>query len=59
MPSELKPSMRSLMTINEQSGKAMSYTIDIVDEGLLDLTHFATPDPWKKFFAREALGVKT
>ena len=59
MPSELKPSMRSSITINEQSGKAMSYTIDIVDEGLLDLTHFATPDPWKKFFAREALGVKT
>ncbi|HRH39506.1 MAG TPA: alpha-2-macroglobulin family protein, partial [Flavobacteriales bacterium] len=30
-----------------------------VDEGLLDLTRFKTPDPWHHFYAREALGVRT
>ena len=37
----------------------MTYTLAIVDEGLLDLTRFATPDPWERFYRREALGVKT
>src|SRR5690606_24854412 len=36
-----------------------TYTIAVVDEGLLDLTSFKTPNPWDEFFAREALGVKT
>jgi len=29
-----------------------------VDEGLLDLTRFKTPDPWSVFYAREALELK-
>ena len=37
----------------------MTYTIAVVDEGLLDLTNFKTPQPWNYFYAREALGVKT
>jgi len=37
----------------------MSYTLAIVDEGLLNITGFRTPDPWKYFYAREALGVRT
>ncbi|NND95669.1 MAG: hypothetical protein HKN45_12475, partial [Flavobacteriales bacterium] len=34
-------------------------TLALVDEGLLDLTGFKTPDPHAAFYAREALGVKT
>ncbi len=37
----------------------MTYTLAMVDEGLLDLTRFNTPQPWNTFYAREALGVKT
>ena len=37
----------------------MTYSIAIVDEGLLDLTRFKTPNPWNTFYAKEALGVKT
>ena len=37
----------------------MTYTLAIVDEGLLDLTRFKTPSPWSHFYAREALGVKS
>ena len=37
----------------------MTYCVAIVDEGLLDLTRFKTPDPHSAFYAREALGVKS
>src|SRR5699024_10782860 len=37
----------------------MTYTIAVVDEGLLDLTRFKTPDIHDAFYTREALGVKT
>jgi hypothetical protein len=59
MPNVLKPETQSAISVSESSGKAMTYTIAIVDEGLLDLTRFKTPDPHATFYAREALGVKT
>ncbi|MDB5013532.1 MAG: alpha-2-macroglobulin domain protein, partial [Daejeonella sp.] len=59
MPEVLKPETQSAISVSESSGKAMTYTIAIVDEGLLDLTRFKTPDPHASFYAREALGVKT
>ena len=37
----------------------MTYTVAVVDEGLLDLTRFRTPDLWNQFYAREALGIRT
>ena len=54
-----KPETKATIKIKEKTGKAMTYTLAVVDEGLLDLTNFKTPDPWKHFYAREALGVKT
>ena len=45
--------------VSEKSGKPMTYTLAIVDEGLLDLTNFKTPSPWDAMFRTEALGVKT
>lgn len=59
MPDELKPGQRFSVKIKESNSKDMAYTIAIVEDGLLDLTQFRTPDPWRTFFAREALGVKT
>lgn len=56
---ELKTDAPFEVEIAEKSGKRMTYTLAIVDEGLLDLTRFRTPDPWKHFHAREALGVRT
>lgn len=47
------------VSVSEKDGKVMTYTLAIVDEGLLDLTRFKTPDPWGHFYAREALGVRT
>jgi uncharacterized protein YfaS (alpha-2-macroglobulin family) len=45
--------------VSEKSGKPMTYTLAIVDEGLLDLTAFKTPSPWDAMYQTEALGVKT
>ncbi|WP_207426390.1 alpha-2-macroglobulin [Pedobacter sp. SYSU D00535] len=59
MPSEIKPETSTSITVSEAAGKPMTYTIAIVDEGLLDITNFNTPDPHKTFYAREGLGVKT
>ncbi len=59
MASELEPEKKFDVRVSEKSGKAMTYTLAIVDEGLLDLTRFKTPDPWNHFYAREALGVNT
>ncbi|MDT8431157.1 MAG: MG2 domain-containing protein [Bacteroidales bacterium] len=59
MPDELRPESTVRIEVTEKYNKKMTYTIAMVDEGLLDLTRFRTPDPWAAFFAREALGVKT
>lgn len=59
MPDELAPEKEFSITVSEAQGKKMTYTIAVVDEGLLDLTRFRTPDPWNSFYAREALGIKT
>ncbi|WOI22412.1 alpha-2-macroglobulin family protein [Nonlabens ulvanivorans] len=59
MPDELAPESQTTIKVSEKNGKAMTYTIAVVDEGLLDLTNFKTPNAWDTFFAREALGVKT
>lgn len=59
MPETIRPEQPSTVTVSEKSGKAMTYSIAIVDEGLLGLTNFKTPDPYNYFYSREALGVKS
>ncbi|HTX87703.1 MAG TPA: MG2 domain-containing protein [Bacteroidales bacterium] len=55
----LVPGKPATITVREARGRPMTYTLAVVDEGLLDLTRFKTPDPWNSFNAKEALGVKT
>ncbi len=59
MPDELRSQKQFTIKVSETNRKAMAYTVAVVDEGLLDLTGFKTPNPWNYFYAREALGVKT
>lgn len=59
MPEVLRPETNFNVTVSEKSGKPMTYTLAIVDDGLLDLTNFKTPDPWNDFYSREALGIQT
>lgn len=59
MPDVLRPETDFQVTVSERNGKPMTYTLAIVDDGLLDLTNFKTPNPWQEFYAREALGIRT
>lgn len=59
MADELKPMKDFTVEVSERKGGPMTYTLAIVDEGLLDLTRFRTPSPWNEFYRREALGVRT
>lgn len=59
MPNELPAESKIKVTVSETNGQTMTYTIAMVDEGLLALTSFKTPNPWDSFYAKEALGVKT
>ncbi|MBA3986827.1 MAG: hypothetical protein H0X63_09725, partial [Flavobacteriales bacterium] len=59
LPAVLKPEEKYTLKVSEKNKKAMTYTIAIVDEGLLDLTRFKTPEIHNAFYTREALGVRT
>lgn len=59
MPNVLRPEQKFTVKVKESQGKPMTYTLAIVDEGILDLTNFKTPDPWNEFYSREALGIRT
>lgn len=59
MPESVRPLEEFTIKVSEKNRERMTYTLAIVDEGLLDITAFKTPDPWSSIYAREALGVRT
>lgn len=59
MPEVLSPGEEFTLKVREAGGRKMSYTLALVDEGLLDITSFKTPDPWSEMNRKEALGVST
>lgn len=40
--------------VSEAAGEGMTYTVAMVDEGLLGLTRYRAPDPWDHFYQRLA-----
>lgn len=54
-----RPNRKVQVEVSEQQGREMTYTLAVVDEGLLGLTSFKTPNPHESFYKREALGVLT
>ena len=56
---EIRPNATTSVEVAEQTGRAMTYTLALVDEGLLGLTNFKTPNLHKYFYRKEALGVST
>jgi uncharacterized protein YfaS (alpha-2-macroglobulin family) len=56
---EWKPESVGSVEVSERNKRAMTYTLAVVDEGLLDLTSFRTPNLHSEFYKREALGVST
>ena len=58
-PTEIRPEQDYTLEVSERNGREMTYTIAVVDEGLLDLTNFKTPDIYTHFNAKQSLGVRT
>ncbi|MFT5724181.1 MAG: hypothetical protein ACI9JN_001298 [Bacteroidia bacterium] len=56
---EIRPDRKELVQVKEKYGRPMTYTLAVVDEGLLDLTHFKTPKLWHHFYQKQGLGVRT
>jgi len=50
----LEPNKTASFTVSEASGKEMTYTLAVVDEGLLGLTNFHSPDVRSEFYKKEA-----
>jgi uncharacterized protein YfaS (alpha-2-macroglobulin family) len=58
-PESLRPKEKFTLEIVSRSPEKGTATVAIVDDGLLDLTHFKTPSPWDHFFQKIGLGVTT
>lgn len=56
---EWRPDRSVPVSVSEGSGRPMTYTLAVVDEGLLALTNFETPDLHGHFYQKERLGVRT
>ncbi|HOI33448.1 MAG TPA: alpha-2-macroglobulin family protein, partial [Bacteroidales bacterium] len=59
LPESVEPKQEFSLQVNETSGKPMTYTLAIVDEGLLDITNFKTPDIYGAIYQRKALMVNS
>lgn len=56
---EWRPESKQTVKVREDNGLEMNYTLAVVDEGLLGLTSFKTPNLHRYFYRKEALGIKT
>jgi len=54
-----RPETKVAVKVSESGGRPMVYTLAVVDEGLLGLTNFKTPDIHGHFYKKEALGITT
>lgn len=59
VPQTVQPQQEFSVKVRERDGRPMTYTLAIVDEGLLDINGFKTPNAWRTMNQREALGVDT
>lgn len=55
----LSPNKEFEVKISTANQKRTQFTIAVVDEGLLSLTQFRTPNPWAEFYKKVGLYVQT
>jgi uncharacterized protein YfaS (alpha-2-macroglobulin family) len=55
----LVPNEDFTISISTQNQKKSQFTIAVVDEGLLSLTQFRTPRPWKEFYKKIGLFIES
>jgi hypothetical protein len=59
VPETSNTNKKVTVSVKEENGKPMTYTLAVVDEGILGLTNFSTPDPYSYFNAKQSLKVRT
>ena len=61
-PGRIRPGTNNFkLTVSDIKGKRKEadITVMLVDEAILQLTNYKTPDPWKHFTSKRMLGVET
>ncbi|MDR2786511.1 MAG: alpha-2-macroglobulin, partial [Treponema sp.] len=58
-PANWQPESTASFSVREASGRPMTYTAVVVDEGLLGLTRYSLPNPRSYFYAKEASFLKS
>ena len=58
-PQEIRPKEEFKVQVETKDNQQSQFTIAVVDEGLLDITNFKTPNPLQYFFQQERLITKT
>jgi uncharacterized protein YfaS (alpha-2-macroglobulin family) len=58
-PPEMRPQQDLEITLRAHPQESTQFTVAVVDEGILQLTDFQTPDPGGYFFQPRRLGVHT
>ncbi|MBR7064171.1 MAG: alpha-2-macroglobulin, partial [Treponema sp.] len=53
-PASYEPGKKSMLTVAEKNGKPMTFTVTVVDEGLLNITNFKTPVLHDEFYKKES-----
>ncbi|MEW6756053.1 MAG: MG2 domain-containing protein [Candidatus Latescibacterota bacterium] len=59
LPESLRPEEPFEVVVETGDRRPAQVTLAVVDEGLLALTNYATPDPWQAFYGKTRLGVQT
>ncbi len=59
LPDELESGEPFRVELQTADEKPTQVTVAVVDEGLLALTGFRTPEPWRHFYKKVRLGVQT
>ncbi len=54
-----RPNQDFTVTLQTGDKKPTRFTLAVVDQGLLALTAFKTPDPWSEFYRKQRLAVST
>jgi len=58
-PQKIKPNTSQQITIKTEAQKDIYVTVAAVDEGILQVTNFSTPDPFGFMYAKRPLTVQS
>ncbi|TVR54841.1 MAG: hypothetical protein EA426_16485 [Spirochaetaceae bacterium] len=59
LPDVIEPEADFTVSVRTADERPTQFVVAVVDEGLLDLTGFRTPNPWENFYRKQRLAVAT